>query len=339
MWRKELPKLPKLPVDNTMPPVWLNWFNAVYNASLQNPNIFNVLSYGAKGDGTTDDSRGFQSAINAATIAGNGIVYAPDTNNGYAFGSAVKLPSNVLLLGDNKKGLELSRIKPTPGYTGNLVESIGWSATAANATKIQNSGIVGFFFDGSSTTLTAVDTYCQECVFLDNTFKNMYTYGMRIAGKSSATNDLGLNNNIHHNYFSKVGSTKFWDAIFEDYYTADNKYTNNYIEGCQNASIETRGANSLITENHLFDTKHHILSLDSVEKQITDNYLEFCTHSSIRVENGSDIYRIFCFFDKGNIIILLNGFQKKDQKTPQREIELAQKLKNKKINNNFLKLF
>ena len=47
----------------------------------------------------------------------------------------------------------------------------------------------------------------------------------------------------------------------------------------------------------------------------------------IRVEVGSDIYRVFSFFDKGRLIILLNGFQKKSQKTPANEIELAEKLK------------
>lgn len=47
----------------------------------------------------------------------------------------------------------------------------------------------------------------------------------------------------------------------------------------------------------------------------------------IRVKVGSDIYRIFCFFDKGNLIILLNGFQKKTEKTPKNEITKAQRLK------------
>lgn len=47
----------------------------------------------------------------------------------------------------------------------------------------------------------------------------------------------------------------------------------------------------------------------------------------IRVEVGSDIYRIFCFFDKGKLIVLLNGFQKKSQKTPKIELEKAVKLK------------
>lgn len=49
----------------------------------------------------------------------------------------------------------------------------------------------------------------------------------------------------------------------------------------------------------------------------------------IRVSSGSNIFRIFCFFDDGKLVILLNGFQKKTQKTPKSEIERAEKLKSK----------
>ena len=47
----------------------------------------------------------------------------------------------------------------------------------------------------------------------------------------------------------------------------------------------------------------------------------------IRVQQGSDIYRIFCFFDQGQLVVITNGFQKKSQKTPKQEIELALKIK------------
>ena len=47
----------------------------------------------------------------------------------------------------------------------------------------------------------------------------------------------------------------------------------------------------------------------------------------IRIEVESNIFRIFCCFDEGNIVILLNGFQKKTQKTPRTEIERAERLK------------
>jgi len=48
----------------------------------------------------------------------------------------------------------------------------------------------------------------------------------------------------------------------------------------------------------------------------------------IRVQQGSEIYRIFCFFDKGKLVVLANGFHKKTQKTPRSEIEKALKIKN-----------
>ena len=47
----------------------------------------------------------------------------------------------------------------------------------------------------------------------------------------------------------------------------------------------------------------------------------------IRVEFSSDIFRIFCCFDEGDLVVLFNGFQKKSQKTPKREIEKALRLK------------
>jgi len=47
----------------------------------------------------------------------------------------------------------------------------------------------------------------------------------------------------------------------------------------------------------------------------------------IRVNSGNNIFRIFCFFDEGQLVILLNAFQKKTQKTPTDELERAKKLK------------
>jgi phage-related protein len=45
----------------------------------------------------------------------------------------------------------------------------------------------------------------------------------------------------------------------------------------------------------------------------------------LRVIQGSDITRALYFFVVGHKIILTNGFVKKTQRTPQREIELAKK--------------
>jgi phage-related protein len=66
-------------------------------------------------------------------------------------------------------------------------------------------------------------------------------------------------------------------------------------------------------------------------QQVPTDYLEHMEGTDglyeIRVKLGSDIFRIFCFFDEGKIIVLANGFQKKTQKTPKKEIEKALKIK------------
>ena len=73
------------------------------------------------------------------------------------------------------------------------------------------------------------------------------------------------------------------------------------------------------------------LQLIATIEKVPEKYFKHLTGTSgifeVRVEVGSDIYRTFCFFDKGQMIILVNGFQKKSQKTPKSEIELAEKLK------------
>lgn len=46
----------------------------------------------------------------------------------------------------------------------------------------------------------------------------------------------------------------------------------------------------------------------------------------IRVEESGNIYRIFCCMDKGRLVILFNGFQKKTQKAPSEEIERAKRI-------------
>ena len=43
----------------------------------------------------------------------------------------------------------------------------------------------------------------------------------------------------------------------------------------------------------------------------------------VRTEFGGDAFRLLGFWDAGSLIFLTNGFAKKTQKTPNREIELA----------------
>lgn len=65
-------------------------------------------------------------------------------------------------------------------------------------------------------------------------------------------------------------------------------------------------------------------------QKIPENYLKHIENTNglyeIRIQQSNNIFRIFCFFDKGKLIVLANGFQKKTQKTPKKEIEKALKI-------------
>jgi phage-related protein len=69
--------------------------------------------------------------------------------------------------------------------------------------------------------------------------------------------------------------------------------------------------------------------LEAIEtlERIPTSYLKILRGTNglyeARIQLGTDIWRVFCFFDRGRLVILLNGFLKKTQKTPQNEIEKA----------------
>ncbi len=86
---------------------------------------------------------------------------------------------------------------------------------------------------------------------------------------------------------------------------------------------------------------NYTLQLISTHDRIPEKFFKHITGSEgifeVRVEVGSDIFRVFSFFDKGNLVVLVNGFQKKSQKTPKAEIKMAEKLKNEYLESKYKK--
>ena len=75
-----------------------------------------------------------------------------------------------------------------------------------------------------------------------------------------------------------------------------------------------------------------IEAIETLER-VPANYLKSLEGTNglyeARIQLGSNIWRVFCFFDNGKLVILLNGFQKKTQKTPKNEMDKALKLMTK----------
>ena len=66
-----------------------------------------------------------------------------------------------------------------------------------------------------------------------------------------------------------------------------------------------------------------IRTVQNVPKKFLDHMTGTDGLYEIRIEFESNIYRIFCCFDKGKLVVLFNGFQKKTQKTPKNELDKA----------------
>src|SRR5690606_22083447 len=69
-----------------------------------------------------------------------------------------------------------------------------------------------------------------------------------------------------------------------------------------------------------------IEAMETLER-VPSSYLKHLTGTSgwyeARIQLGSNIWRVFCFFDGDKLVVLMNGFQKKTQKTPKNQIDKA----------------
>ena len=74
-----------------------------------------------------------------------------------------------------------------------------------------------------------------------------------------------------------------------------------------------------------------VLDLVRFERRVPRKFFKALTNTSgiyeVRVITTFKSIRILCFFDDGNLVVLANCFVKKSQKTPAKEIKLAEKLK------------
>lgn len=83
-----------------------------------------------------------------------------------------------------------------------------------------------------------------------------------------------------------------------------------------------------LNEKELYKLEY-ILSLLETQDRMPTKFIKYIRDElyELRMKYEGRIFRIFFIFDENNIVVLFNGFQKKTQKTPQREINQALKIK------------
>ena len=92
-------------------------------------------------------------------------------------------------------------------------------------------------------------------------------------------------------------------------------------------------------DNKVQEKIEYVLDLIRFEKRVPIKFLKFLENSDgiyeVKVITTFKSIRILCFFDKGKLVVLTNCFVKKSQKTPRKEIKLAEKLKKEYLNEKY----
>jgi hypothetical protein len=140
----------------------------------------NVMDYGAKGDGTTDDTAAIQAAITALGSQG---------------GAVVLPPGNYLLNGANPINLNVPVTLQGSGHGATTIR-IGSSFTGASAITVGSDDcmVQGLQLRGASTTTTSnpachgiTATGVQEFRVFNTTFQYVNGYALRLFGTPSVT--------------------------------------------------------------------------------------------------------------------------------------------------------
>ena len=153
----------------------INEVNATGGGSVQridNLKIYNVLDYGAVGDGVTDDASAFQNAINDA-LANGGVVYIPDTTESYVIGSTLNVNSghvendtslNVGIYGENYANVKV--------VATTLFNLVGYYGYIKNIHAVGATGYESFAY--LDTSNYALFNWRFEHLFIENCVHAFY---------------------------------------------------------------------------------------------------------------------------------------------------------------------
>jgi hypothetical protein len=227
--------------------------------SMINGDVFNVLDYGAVGDGTTDSTTAIQAAIDAANAASAGTVFFPAGT--YKLTDTVNLKANVVLKGAGRRVTYLKQFTNSKKclYQSNtsfyndisdLSFTINTGVTSATLIQLEggSSNLQSCNFVGGATGAVVSAAYYVN--FSGCEFTNQTVRGLQFSGTG------GANANT-------VTTTKFANIIGDAISISTGTYSVN-IYACAFEVITGYGINSTETIGTIIGCYFEAISINAI---------------------------------------------------------------------------
>jgi hypothetical protein len=183
---------------------------------------YNVLAYGAKGDGTTDDRAAIQAAINAAN---GGSIFLPGGHTYLLYNTTgQQYALRITQSGTSIHGVPTSVLKLADGQNSDLLRI---------ADNVSNVEIYGFTIDGNNAQNADPEDGTHSC--------NNIRVGETNANAGSNT---GVKNAVHNMWLKNAAV----DSVLA--YSAETTMDSNNSENPESAGFECAGSNNCIITNN-----------------------------------------------------------------------------------------
>ncbi|WP_167555325.1 right-handed parallel beta-helix repeat-containing protein [Gottfriedia acidiceleris] len=276
----------------------------------------NVKNFGAVGNGTTDDTAAFQSAIDYLGSRGGGTVFVPAGT--YSL-NPIFLKPFVNIVGDNRDTVTL-KLSNTSGSGYYRV------ITMANDTKIQNITCDGNAIkhpDGIEH-MHCIFAYDADRIVIDNNrLINAVGDGVSISGSTLASNDVTISNNIlenngrsnivveqanHLKIFNNISTSTIgrpalhfepWEEMnFDDAKIYNNTFTSNATDGAY--CIQLEGGKN---DNNYFN---HVEFYNNTVTCTTGGFLVMETNGAKIHDNNINVEQFFIWIKNKELEIYNN---------------------------------